>query len=201
MRIIAGEFRGRRLVAPTGPATRPTTDRVREAWFSIIGHPGRKAVDLYAGTGALGFEALSRGSEMVYFVERARPALAAIRKNAEALGVLARIKILPLEVSDARSLLERSGPFDLVLADPPWTDFEAARVALARIVQQDLLTEDGLAVLGHPRKESLELPASSGLEIQKTRAWGDSAATFYRRPDPEALLENARLAPVSNETY
>lgn len=201
MRIIAGEFRGRRLVAPSGPATRPTTDRVREAWFSIIGRPGRKAVDLYAGTGALGFEALSRGSEFVYFVERAKPALAAIRKNAEALGVSERVKILPLEVRDANALLQRSGPFDLVLADPPWTDFEAARETLRRIVSQDLLTEGGVAVLGHPRKETLDLREDSGLEMQKTRAWGDSAATFYAWGDGTQVQEEANIAPVSNETY
>lgn len=181
MRIIAGEFRGRRLVAPSGPATRPTTDRVREAWFSMIGRPGRLAVDLYAGTGALGFEALSRGAERVFFVERARPALIAIRKNAEALGVSERIRILSVDVADARASLLREGPFDLVLADPPWTEFDAAQATLRRLIRAELLAEDGLAVLGHPRKTALELPPESGLEVRKTRNWGDSAATFFGR--------------------
>ncbi|OQX67301.1 MAG: 16S rRNA (guanine(966)-N(2))-methyltransferase RsmD [Sorangiineae bacterium NIC37A_2] len=191
MRIIAGEFRGRRLVAPSGPATRPTTDRVREAWFSMIGRPGRLAVDLYAGTGALGFEALSRGAERVLFVERRRPALIAIRKNAEALGVSDRIRILSVDVGDARAALLRESPFDLVLADPPWTDFDAAQAALRRLVRADLLTEEGLAVLGHPRKSTLELPPESGLVVRKTRAWGDSAATFYeRKPEVETTSES-----------
>ncbi len=191
MRIIAGEFRGRRLVAPSGPATRPTTDRVREAWFSMIGRPGRLAVDLYAGTGALGFEALSRGAERVFFVERRRPALIAIRKNAEALGVSERIRILSVDVADARPALLREGPFDLIMADPPWTDFDAAQAALRRLVRTDLLTEDGLAVLGHPRKTTLELPPESGLEVRKTRNWGDSAATFYeQRRKAESTAES-----------
>jgi 16S rRNA (guanine966-N2)-methyltransferase len=191
MRIIAGEFRGRRLVAPSGPATRPTTDRVREAWFSMIGRPGRLAVDLYAGTGALGFEALSRGAERVLFLERRRPALIAIRKNAEALGVSDRIRILSVDVGDARAALLRESPFDLVLADPPWTDFDAAQAALRRLVRADLLTEEGLAVLGHPRKSTLELPPESGLVVRKTRAWGDSAATFYeRKPEVETTSES-----------
>lgn len=191
MRIIAGEFRGRRLVAPSGPATRPTTDRVREAWFSMIGRPGRLAVDLYAGTGALGFEALSRGAERVLFLERRRRALIAIRKNAEALGVSDRIRILSVDVGDARAALLRESPFDLVLADPPWTDFDAAQAALRRLVRADLLTEEGLAVLGHPRKSTLELPPESGLVVRKTRAWGDSAATFYeRKPEVETTSES-----------
>ena len=104
MRIIAGAFRGRRLVAPAGLQTRPTTDRVREAWFSILGPLHGKALDLYAGTGALGFEALSRGAAHVVFVESARAAQQAILKNAETLGVASRISLLSTTVQGASAV-------------------------------------------------------------------------------------------------
>src|SRR6187431_1988680 len=100
MRIIAGSLRGRRLVAPPGLATRPTTDRVREAWFSMLGPLEGLALDLYAGTGALGFEALSRGAEHVVFVENARPAQQAILANARTLGVDKSITLLSLSVEN-----------------------------------------------------------------------------------------------------
>ena len=90
MRIIAGEFRGRRLTAPKGLKTRPTTDRVREAWFSMLGPLEGRVIDLYAGTGALGFEALSRGAAHITFVESDRAAQKAITDNAKTLGVDAR---------------------------------------------------------------------------------------------------------------
>ena len=103
MSIIAGTLRGRRLKAPAGLATRPTTDRVREAWFSMLGPLDGTALDLYAGTGALGFEALSRGAERVVFVENARPAQKAILENAEQLGVRDRVVLISSTVESARA--------------------------------------------------------------------------------------------------
>jgi 16S rRNA (guanine966-N2)-methyltransferase len=94
VRIIAGEFRGRKLVAPQGLATRPTKDRVREAWFSILGPLDGIVIDLYAGTGALGLEAISRGAKHAIFVESARPAQQAIIKNAANLGIEDRVTVL-----------------------------------------------------------------------------------------------------------
>lgn len=179
MRIIAGEFRGRRLVAPRGLATRPTTDRVREAWFSMLAHIEGRVVDLYAGTGALGFEALSRGASSVVFVETARAAQAAILQNAAALGVSERVELVRLPVEATMNVLARLGPFDLVLTDPPWTDLGRAEGALQKLLRKDLLTPAGRVVLGHPKRHTIELPADSGLALTKTRAWGDSAASFF----------------------
>ncbi len=181
MRIIAGEFRGRRLVAPQGLSTRPTTDRVREAWFSILGPLEGTVLDLYAGTGALGFEALSRGAERAVFVESARPAQKAIQRNAETLGVTSRITIFASTVEAATPALRKRPPFDLIVTDPPWTHMHSAEVALKRLLTSELLTDDGQLVLGHPKGKPVSLSADSGLIEQSTRSWGDSAATFYVR--------------------
>src|SRR5580692_6775643 len=121
MRVIAGRLGGRRLTAPRGMATRPTSDRVREALFSALGPLGGAAVlDLYAGTGALGIEALSRGAARATFVESARPALAALRDNLAALGLEGAARVLAMPVE--RAVTRLGGAFDLVLADPPYAE-------------------------------------------------------------------------------
>lgn len=188
MRIIAGTFRGRRIVAPSGMATRPTTDRVREAWFSMLGPLDGVVVDLYAGTGALGLEALSRGAERVIFVESAKDALKAIESNAKTLGVTERVTVMNSTVEAATRSLRRLGPFDLILTDPPWTHMHSAELALRRLLTSELLKEDGRIVLGHPKGKPVELPASSGLQVDKARNWGDSAATFLSRAEAPPSL-------------
>src|SRR6476619_4298434 len=120
MRIIAGEWRGRPIEAPPGQTTRPTSDRARETLFSMLASrlgnfDGLHVADLYAGSGALGLEALSRGAASATFVESDANAAAAIRRNAEKLGAGARIRVI---VASALSL-PRSEPFDLIFADPP----------------------------------------------------------------------------------
>lgn len=181
MRIIAGEFRGRRLVAPEGLSTRPTTDRVREAWFSILGRLDGTVIDLYAGTGALGFEALSRGASHAVFVESARAAQQAILKNAKSLGVEQRITLLSATVEAATKTILTRAPFDLVLTDPPWTHLASANLALNKLISAELITEDGRIVLGHPKGKLLSLVGGNGLIVESTRSWGDSAATFLSR--------------------
>jgi len=119
MRIIAGKWRGRQIEAPPGDATRPTADRVRETLFSMLvsrlgSFEGLRAADLFAGSGALGFEALSRGAASATFVENDATAVAAIRRNAATLGA-------PVEVVSGSALaLPQSAPFDLIFADPPY---------------------------------------------------------------------------------
>lgn len=188
MRIIAGEFRGRRLVAPKGLATRPTTDRVREAWFSILGRLDGVVIDLYAGTGALGFEAISRGATHAIFVESARPAQQAIIKNAEALGITNRITLLATTVEAATRRLLTGPSVELVLTDPPWTDLASAERALQKLLCASLLTETGRMVVGHPKGRSIALAPDSALCIDSQRSWGDSAATFLSRAEPAASL-------------
>ncbi len=181
MRIIAGTLRGRRLVAPKGLATRPTTDRVREAWFSILHVVHGRVVDLYAGTGALGFEALSRGASAVTFVESAAPAQQAILKNAEALGVSARVTLVRSQVERSVSAIARGGPYDLIVTDPPWTAIDAAERALRSLRWQELVAPGGRVVIGHPKGRPVVLDPSSGLTLVDQRSWGDSGASFFEQ--------------------
>lgn len=129
MRIIAGQWKGRRLKPLRGRDVRPTTDRVREAWMSVIGPslPGARVLDLFAGSGALGLETLSRGAGEVVFVERSRRAAAVLRANIELLGAGASCAVVP---HDALAYVRRlePGAFDLALADPPYEQGYAARL-------------------------------------------------------------------------
>lgn len=132
MRIIAGDWRGRLLKAPAGAATRPTADRVREALFSMLASrlgtfEGLRVADLFAGSGALGFEALSRGAAHVTFVEQDRAALDAIRANAAALKADDRVRIL----AGSALRLPASKPFDLIFADPPYEAGAGSKAAQA----------------------------------------------------------------------
>src|SRR5688500_9337459 len=130
MRVIAGRLGGRRLVAPRGMKTRPTSDRVREALFSMLGNlEDRVVLDLYAGTGALGIEAMSRGAARAVFVESARPALEALRQNLASLGLVGGAAgansgegchVVGARAERAVVDIARWGPFDLVFADPPY---------------------------------------------------------------------------------
>jgi len=121
MRIVAGRFKGRRLVAPRGTATRPTSDRVREALFSVLGPSvqGARVLDLFAGSGALGLEALSRGAATAVFVDRSPRAIAAIAANLEALGIDAHVHRMEARAA-LRAALARREAYDLVFLDPPY---------------------------------------------------------------------------------
>ena len=180
MRIISGRVRGRRLTAPKGLATRPTTERVREAWFSMLGPIEGQVADLYAGTGALGFEAISRGAEHVVFVESARAACRAIRDNSQRLDVSDQVTLLSTPIENAAATIRARGPYDLILTDPPWTHMSQAENALRQLLRADLLSEGGVLVLGHPKGRVVELPRS-GLRAFRERSWGDSGATFWCR--------------------
>lgn len=186
MRITGGTLRSRVLKAPRGLATRPTTDRVREALFSILASRGGlvalggRVLDLYAGTGALGLEALSRGARHATFVERDKAALAALRANVRELGLEARATVLPVAVD--RALARAAGPFDLVFADPPWDDVTstvpAALGALAASV-----AEGALVVLEHRAGDVA--PEIPGLALASSRRYGDTELAFYD-PSPGA---------------
>lgn len=180
LRVIGGELGGRLLRAPKGLATRPTAARVREALFSILGDvSGVRVLDLYAGTGALGLEALSRGAAHATFVESERNAVACLRENLSALGVEARAEVLPLRVTAARGALVKRGPFDLVLCDPPWRDVESAAGELARLVDQGAISAEGRVVLEHAARGARPEPA--GLFAYDQRVWGDTATTLFNR--------------------
>jgi 16S rRNA (guanine(966)-N(2))-methyltransferase RsmD len=184
MRITGGTLRSRAIRAPRGQATRPTSDRVREALFGILESAGvvrgARVLDLYAGTGALGLEALSRGAARAILVESAREALAAVRGNVASLDLDDRARVLAGDVRDVVRRLEGEAPFDLVLADPPWALVDTGEVAraLGGLAASPLLAVDGLVVLEHSSRGAP--PAVEGLAPQQTRRYGDASLTFYK---------------------
>jgi len=188
MRIVAGEFRGRQLSTPGGDTTRPTAARAREALFAILADvSGERVLDLYAGSGALGLEALSRGAERLVLVESSKPAQQAIRSNLEALGVGARATLLPLRAEASLKALDRLGPFSLVFADPPWADAQAALDLLQKLAGSSLLAPAARLVLEHAARTPPTPKAGARLRTVDTRRWGDTAVTIFE------LIE----APVS----
>ena len=155
MRIIAGTWRGRVIEAPPGPATRPTADRVRETLFSMLTSrlgrfDGRRVADLFAGSGALGFEALSRGAAFATFVDHDPKAVAAIRRNAAALGAGDRVRI------SARSALALppAEPFDLIFADPPYAPGSGSAAAAA-VMDAGWLKPGGWLAVETARREAV----------------------------------------------
>jgi 16S rRNA (guanine966-N2)-methyltransferase len=171
MRIVAGQFGGRRLVPPKDSRVRPTADRVREAWMSILGEElnGARILDLFAGSGALGLEALSRGAATATFVELNPPSLKALDQNIATLGAEGAVTV---HRGDAMRYAERLPElaFDIVLADPPYTiDYAARLVTLFR------RTPFG-------RILSVEHPSGLELDGDNTRRYGDTAITFCFAP-------------------
>lgn len=183
MRITGGAHRSRTLVAPRGQETRPTSDRVREALFSMLvsdavfgREPGPRVLDLYAGSGALGLEALSRGATHVVFVESARPAVQAIRTNVEALGVASAVRLKAMPVLRALREMEEEA-FDLVLLDPPYADVRGKDFAAVLDGAAACTAEDGVLVLEHDASDE---PASDRLELDRRRRHGDTALSIFR---------------------
>lgn len=167
MRIIAGTYGGRRLVAPKGLIARPTQDRVREAWFSILGQEVQDArvLDLFAGSGALGLEALSRGAASADFVEKARTSLEALEKNIETLGVREAAKVVKGDaLKFAQGLSE--GAYDIVFADPPY-DLGAGSKLIALFRARP-----------YARILCIEHRATEALAGDDVRRYGDTALTF-----------------------
>jgi 16S rRNA (guanine966-N2)-methyltransferase len=180
MRVIAGALKGRRLKAPTWDGLRPTSDKLRETLFNILSPrvDGARVLDGYAGTGAVGIEALSRGAAAVTFVEQDRRAEALITQNLTHCGLSEGYAIIRDTVLRALDdLLARGAAFDLILLDPPY-DAEEAQVSSVLSQSGDLLASDGLVVLEHARRRS---PPESVGRLVHTRevAAGDSALAFY----------------------
>lgn len=184
MRVIAGQLRGRPLKAPAGDATRPTGARVKEALFSILGNVSDlRVLDLYAGSGALGIEALSRGARSAVFVESARPALTCLRDNLTKLGLEAISTTLALRAETAKASLQRLGPFDLVLCDPPWREVAAARALLDVLAAAGLFASAAQIVLEHSAKTPPPAPEPSLLRMTDERSWGDTAVSWFEPAD------------------
>jgi 16S rRNA (guanine966-N2)-methyltransferase len=180
VRVIAGRLGGRELRAPSGRTTRPTSDRVREALFSMLGElAGARVLDLFAGSGALGIEALSRGARHATFVESGRPALAVLRENLRRLELGSSATVLATTVARSQSSLARQAPFDLVLADPPWTALDGAIFELSRTITPELLAGGFRLVIEHPTRTPLELAGRTDLELSTRRAWGDTSVSIF----------------------
>lgn len=159
--------------------TRPTIDRARQAIFNILGPlDDANVLDVYAGTGAMGIEALSRGARHATFVEADKEAIRAIRYNLERLGVLAEATLVETTVEKSGPRLEKRAPFDLVLADPPWDIARDAGLVVAKLVKP-MLAPGARVLLGHRTAEPVELPESTGLSLADRRKWGGSGMSFF----------------------
>jgi 16S rRNA (guanine966-N2)-methyltransferase len=169
MRVVAGALGGRRLVAPEGTSTRPTTDRVREAIFNSLGSAGvldgAVVADLYAGSGAIGIEALSRGAERCIFVERDRAALRALNDNLDALDLRDRSRVLSSDALSVAATIDA----DIVFADPPY-DFDAWADLLSRVRADLVIAEAGAAV-----------DAPAGWDVTRDKKYGRTRVTFLER--------------------
>jgi 16S rRNA (guanine966-N2)-methyltransferase len=170
MRIIAGSHRGRRISAPKGRATRPTSDRVRENAFNLIGPvDDADGIDLFAGSGALGLEALSRGAARMTFVESDRDACRTINANLDSLDLHGTVLCQDVP----RALAQERHDYDLVLCDPPY-DYDLGRIARAL---PKLVRPDGVLVLESSSRA--EAPELEGLSIRTTRKYGSARLTLY----------------------
>ena len=188
MRITGGNLRGRELRAPKGSTTRPTTEKVREAWFNILGDVAdAQTLELFAGTGALGIEALSRGARHVAFVEAWRPAQEILSDNLVRLDLLARSTVVRARVESSAKRLEPLAPFDLLLADPPWTDLTRSLDAIARVLRHSLLEESARVFVGHPARYAFTEPLHPYLVNVDRRAWGDSGGSLFEWRPPARM--------------
>jgi len=184
VRVVAGAARGRRLVAPEGRATRPTSDRVREALFNALGSMdvlvGARVADLFAGSGALGIEALSRGAAHVTFVESDRAAVEVIRRNLELCGFADRARV---RLDAVEREVPTLGPLDLVLADPPYA-YDGWGALSAGIRARVLVVESDRAVVLSP-----------DWEVQRSRTYGGTVLQIATRVGPEPATEPQEPAP------
>lgn len=183
MRIVGGKFKGHSIAPPHGSATRPTTDRVRESVFNILAHgiadfelEGVRVLDLFAGTGAMGLEAVSRGARFCQFVEDSAEARGLIRKNADALGVIGLVKIWRRDATDLGPCSPQPR-FDLVFADPPYGKGLGEK-ALQSLIAGGWLNPGGIVVLEESQKAAIKDIA--GLALIDARDYGDTTIRFYR---------------------
>jgi 16S rRNA (guanine(966)-N(2))-methyltransferase RsmD len=179
MRIIGGEFRSRRLKTLAGLSTRPTSDKLRETLFNVLGDlvPGSFWYDCYAGSGAVGLEALSRGAEHVVFLESNRSAVGVLRQNAQALGVLDRSTVLSQPVANALAVAKRAP--DFVFLDPPYDAAVDYERLLAFFGEGRLLKPTATVIAEHARRSPLQSRYGS-LTRYRVLEQGDSTLSFFR---------------------
>ena len=179
MRIISGTSKGRRLATPKGRALRPTSDRVKESIFNILGEgiEGKVVLDLFAGTGNLGIEALSRGARRVVFVERGREATRLIKHNLSRCGMAIASEIIPKDVIRAIGILHQRGEtFDLILMDPPY-EKGLIEKTLWKLQFHRIYHDDSIFIIEHDRREPLPTD-SDGWDLTQQRKIGDTLISF-----------------------
>jgi 16S rRNA (guanine(966)-N(2))-methyltransferase RsmD len=180
MRVIGGTARGRRLEAPKGEAVRPTLDRVRESLFNILAPRivGARFLDLFAGSGANGIEALSRGASLCIFVDSGEASIRALRKNLDGTGFSATARVMRLPLPEGLSKLgSNGGPYDLIFADPPYA-LEVHERLLSGIKELGLLADQGLIVVEHSTRTDIG-DALGGFERVRQARYGDTTLSFY----------------------
>ncbi len=190
MRIIAGKFRSRHLQSLKGLTLRPTSDRLRETLFNILGDMvvGCLFIDAFAGTGAIGIEALSRGASSVIFIEKHAPSVALIKQNLASLGIQKEARVLPIDVLRALELLAKESPInsetpDILFFDPPYDHASEYDRVLSYLGSTALLAENALVIAEHRRK--FDLPDTvENLQRVRVLRQGDAALSFYRRQKP-----------------
>lgn len=186
MRIVGGNFKGRRIAAPSGQNTRPTTDRTRESLFNILAHKddfdfeGARVLDLFAGSGALGLEAISRGASFCLFVETDAAARGAIRDNVEALGLFGNTRIHRRPANALGTKPAGVGdPFSLVFMDPPYGK-DLIIPTLTTLSAGAWLMPGAWVIAEH--EAGLSLPPPEGFDLLETRGFGDTEISFLRTP-------------------
>ena len=188
MRVIGGAAKGRRLLAPKGEAVRPTADRVKESLFNILpgDFSGMKVLDLFAGTGNLSIEALSRGADHAVLIDASERSVAVIRENLRRLSLAptAGVWVAPVGRS-LRILARRQESFDIIFLDPPY-DQGLANRSVAVIAQGNLLKKPGTIVVEHSARETLQQRYDS-LKLHDERRYGDTLLSFYKHPAPMDL--------------
>ncbi|HTO71689.1 MAG TPA: 16S rRNA (guanine(966)-N(2))-methyltransferase RsmD [Myxococcota bacterium] len=186
MRVVAGELRGRRLSSVPGRETRPTTDRARAGVFDWLGSrvEAARVLDLFAGTGALGIEALSRGAREAVFVERARPALRVLRENVASLGLGDRARVVERDLARGLGPVAADGAvFELVFADPPYEGDWLARLVSCETLFR-LLGPDAVVIAERSARAAPESGAGR-LVLRGTKRYGETAFDWYERADEE----------------
>lgn len=191
LRIIAGSFKGRRLVSPGGRNTRPTADQVREAIFSMLESlpfefQGAKVLDFFAGSGALAFEALSRGANSAVLADRDRASAEAVRQNLEALNLQERAVFIRANWPRGLAAVSSRGPFDLIFLDPPYENLSLPPKLLKDCSSLGLAAEGAVAVWEQDPKSLAAWGQADVLPwtIVKTRSWGRQAAAFLVHSGP-----------------
>jgi 16S rRNA (guanine966-N2)-methyltransferase len=183
MRVIAGLFRSRQLKGTPPKGTRPTSDKLRETVFNVLGPivNGATFLDAYAGMGGIGIEAISRGAQLVCFVDQSRKAAAIIRENLKILDVMDGARVMEMDIVRSLDAFERESlQFDIAFLDPPYDREDLYRSSLQQFSTRPLLKSDGILIIEHSKR--FEMPEAAGSLLRyRTLVQGDSALAFYRK--------------------